>query len=86
MYPPGGFLAFWLFRPKGFIPTKSNITPRLPNGGAYGSYAVPASYHHGRLRVEEIFFKAPTDGSADRGDPVGKRLIFWLVGETKVLE
>ena len=31
----------------------------------------PASCHHGRLRVVVILFFASTDGSADRGDPVG---------------
>ena len=32
---PEVFSAFWLLRPKGFIPSQSHITPRLPNGGAY---------------------------------------------------
>ena len=33
--------------------------------------SLPANYRHGRLRVDGIFFGAPTDGSAHRGDPVG---------------
>ena len=33
--------------------------------------SLPAICRHGRLHVVEIFFGAPTDGSADRGDLVG---------------
>ena len=40
-------------------------------GRVFCFYSIPAKYHHGLLRVVVIFFGAPTDGSVDRGDPVG---------------
>ena len=52
--------------------THENFHNAPPTGrrGLLGC-SLPAICRHGRLRVVMIFFGAPTDGSADRGDLVG---------------
>ena len=67
---PWGFFGILAFKAKMLHTHKAykNAPPTTRRG--YFGVILPASYRHGRLLVAVIFLDAPTDGSADRGDPV----------------
>ena len=68
---PWGFFGILAFKAKMLHTHKVNKNAPPTKRRGYLGVILPASYRHGRVFVAVIFSIAPTDWSANRGDPVG---------------